>query len=114
MTGVQTCALPISSQAEHADGKGTAASVGCSDAKQDWKAKKEEQAARRKRENELKKCEEQIETLETRNTEIDALMASPEICTDVVKLQELNSEKVENETKLAGLYEMWEQLSIEA
>ncbi len=94
-------------------GKDTAASTGSgSDAKQDWKAKKEEQAARRKRENELKKCEEQIETLETRNTEIDALMASPEICTDIVKLQELNSEKVENEAKLAGLYEMWEALSL--
>lgn len=81
-----------------------------SDAKQDWKAKKEEQAAKRKRENELKKCEEQIETLESRNTEIDALMASPEVCTDVAKLQELNLEKEGNEEELAALYEKWETL----
>lgn len=93
--------------------KGSAASMGSSsDAKQDWKTKKEEQAARRKRENELKKCEEQIETLETRNTEIDALMASPEVCTDVAKLQELNHEKEDNEAKLSGLYEKWEALSL--
>lgn len=84
-----------------------------SGAKQDWKAKKEQQAAQRKRENELKKCEERIETLETRNEEIDALMASPEICTDVARLQELNREKEENESELAKLYEKWEVLSLE-
>lgn len=90
----------------------TATSSGISDAKQDWKAKKEEQAARRKRENELKKCEEQIETLETRNTEIDALMASTEVCTNVARLQELNHEKEDNESKLGDLYEKWEALSL--
>lgn len=89
-----------------------ATSSGISDAKQDWKAKKEEQAARRKRENELKKCEEQIETLETRNTEIDALMASTEVCTNVARLQELNHEKEDNESKLGDLYEKWEALSL--
>lgn len=87
------------------------ASDGISDAKQDWKAKKEEQAAKRKLENELKKCEEQIEALEARNTEIDALMASPEVCTDAAKLQELNHEKEDNEAKLSSLYEKWEELS---
>ncbi len=82
-----------------------------SDTKQDWKARKEQQAARRKKENELRKCEEAIEQLETRNSEIDLLMASPGICTDVVRLQELNREKEENETKLNDLYEKWELLS---
>lgn len=82
-------------------------------AKQDWKAKKEQQAAQRKRENDLKKCEERIEALETRNEEIDALMASPEVCTDVARLQELNREKEGNEMELAGLYEKWEALSLE-
>lgn len=82
-----------------------------SEAKQDWKAKKEEQAARRKRENDLKKCEARIEALESRNAEIEALMASPEICTDAVKLQELNQEKEGAEAELATLYETWERLS---
>ena len=49
--------------------------------------------------------------LETRNSEIDLLMASPGICTDVARLQELNREKEENEAKLNDLYEKWELLS---
>lgn len=81
------------------------------DAKQDWKIRKEQQAAQRKRENDLKKCESEIEALETRNTEIEALMASPEICTDVARLQELNKEKEEIDEKLADLMEKWELLS---
>ncbi|MDE7199362.1 MAG: ATP-binding cassette domain-containing protein, partial [Lachnospiraceae bacterium] len=42
-----------------------------SGAKQDWKAMKEQQAAARKRENDLKKCESEIETLEARTAEIE-------------------------------------------
>lgn len=79
--------------------------------KQDWQAQKEQHALQRKKENELKKCEEHIEHLEKRNEEIDALMASPEVCTDVAKLQELNKEKEINDAELAVLYEKWEQLS---
>ncbi len=81
------------------------------DGKQDWIARKEQQAAQRKKENELKKCENRIEQLETRNKEIDTLMASPEICTNVAKLQELNKEKSANDAELADLYEKWELLS---
>lgn len=80
-------------------------------AKQDWKAMKEQQAAARKRENDLKKCESEIEALEARGGEIEALMASPEVCTDVAKLQELNKEKEEIDQKLADLMEKWELLS---
>ncbi len=82
-------------------------------AKQDWKAMKEQQAAQRKRENDLKKCEERIETLENRNEEIDGLMVSPDVCTNVAKLQELNREKEGNAEELAKLYERWEELSLE-
>lgn len=82
-----------------------------SESKLDWKAQKELQAAQRKKENDLKKCEDRIEQFETRNAEIEELMASPEICTNVAKLQELNKEKEENDTLLASLYEQWENLS---
>ena len=80
-------------------------------AKQDWKAMKESQAKQRKRENDLKKCESEIEALEARGGEIEALMASPEVCTNVAKLQELNKEKEEIDQKLADLMEKWELLS---
>lgn len=108
--GASNAAGTVSRQAQ-TQGAATGA---VSDAKQDWKAKKEEQAARRKRENELKKCEEQIEVLETRNTEIDMLMSSPEVCTDVARLQELNDETEANRAELTALYERWEELSIES
>lgn len=91
--------------------KNTAPEAAGSDAKQDWKAMKEQQAAQRKRENDLKKCESEIETLEARNAEIETLMVSPEICTDVAKLQELNKEKEEIDSRLTDLMEKWELLS---
>ncbi|MDE7339778.1 MAG: ABC-F family ATP-binding cassette domain-containing protein [Lachnospiraceae bacterium] len=82
-----------------------------SENKLDWKSRKEQQAAKRKKENDLKKCEEAIETLEKRNAEIDLKMAEPEICTNVAKLQELSTEKEKNEAELESLYEKWEFLS---
>lgn len=77
----------------------------------DWKAQKEEQAKLRKKENDLKKTEKEIEDLETRDTEINEMMASPEICTDVAKLQELSKEKETITEQLSTLYEKWEELS---
>lgn len=89
----KTSAGPHAGSLSAAGAAGSAAQpTSSSDTKQDWKARKEQQAARRKKENELRKCEEAIEQLETRNSEIDLLMASPGICTDVVRLQELNRE----------------------
>lgn len=82
-----------------------------SDTKQSWKLQKELQAAQRKKENELKRCEEAIEQLEQRNNEIDLLMASPDVCTNVARLQELSKEKEANETQLNELYQKWELLS---
>jgi ATP-binding cassette subfamily F protein 3 len=82
-----------------------------SESKLDWKARKELQAAERKKQNDIKKCEEQIEKLEQRINEITELMSAPEICTDVAKLQELNKEKEENDSTLSALYEQWETLS---
>ncbi|MCD7725020.1 MAG: ABC-F type ribosomal protection protein [Clostridiales bacterium] len=82
-----------------------------SESKLDWKARKELQASQRKKENDLRKCEERIEQLETRNAQIEQQMASPEICTNVAKLQELNLEKEQNDRLLNDLYEQWEILS---
>ena len=82
-----------------------------SESKQNWKSQKEQQAAIRKKENEIRKCEEAIEALENRNAEIELKMAEPEICTNVAKLQELSKEKERNEAELESLYEKWERLS---
>ena len=80
---------------------GTAASSSASDtgAKLDWKAQKEEQARIRKRQNELKKTEDAIHQLETRDSEINELLALEEVYTDVSRLMELNKEKEEELVK---------------
>lgn len=81
------------------------------DTKLDWKQQKEEQAKLRKKQNDLKKIEEEITTLETRNEEIDALLADEEVYTNVSKLLELNAEKKSIETKLENLLSQWEELA---
>ncbi len=79
--------------------------------KLDWKQQKENQALLRKRENDLKKCEEKIEALENKNTALDAEMASPEIATNSAKLQEIAKQKEDIEAELEILYAKWEELS---
>lgn len=82
-----------------------------SDTKLDWKAQKEEQARIRKRQNDLKKVEDEIHKLETRDSEIDDLLTQEEIFSDVAKLLELNQEKADIQEKLEELYEKWEELA---
>lgn len=82
-----------------------------SESKMNWQEMKEQQAKQRKRENELKKTEEQIEALEMRDCEIDELMATPDVCTNVAKLQELSKEKAKLAKELEQLMERWEELN---
>lgn len=88
-----------------------AAKVAESEVKLDWKAQKEEQARLRKKENDLKKCEEQIARLEARVSEIDTEMSHPAIGTQVAKLQELTKEQTACQEQLEKLYEQWEELA---
>ena len=82
-----------------------------SEGKLDWKVQKEMQAAARKRENEIAKLEALIEKLETRDKEIDELMASPEICNVSAKLMELQTEKDSIAEQLLEAMERWEELA---
>ena len=90
----------------------TASSAGSpADGKIDWKAQKEEQARLRKRQNELKKVEDKIHELETRDGEIDELLSQEDVYTDVSRLMELNKEKESIQKELEVLYEKWEELA---
>ena len=82
-----------------------------SETKLTWQQQKEEQALKRKRENELKKVEERIEELETRDKEIDETMVLPDICTNVAECTKLSREKAAIAEELEGLYEKWEELA---
>lgn len=79
--------------------------------KLDWKQQKENQALIRKRENDLKKCEDKIQALETKSAALDEEMAKPEIATNSVRLQEIAAEKEHIESELEELYSRWETLS---
>lgn len=81
--------------------------------KQDWLAKKEEQAKERKRQNDLKKVEAEIEKLEARDTELDGMLTEETVYSDPAKLMELNNEKTEIATRLEMLMEEWEGLAAE-
>ncbi len=89
----------------------TAKNTAPSAQKLDWKQQKEQQAIARKKENDLKKCEERIEQLEMKDKTLDEEMAKPENATNVAKLQELVKQKEEVTAELEQLYEDWEKLS---
>ena len=82
-----------------------------SETKLTWPQQKEEQALKRKRENELKKVEARIEELEARDKEIDETMVLPDICTNVAECTKLSREKAAIAEELEGLYEKWEELA---
>ena len=82
-----------------------------SDTKQDWKSQKEEQAKIRKRQNELKKTEAEITSLEERDAQLDEALMDPEISSNVAKLMEIHKEKETIASRLEELYELWENLA---
>lgn len=96
---VNNSASPLSDCTEASNGKLT------------WQQQKEEQARRRKQENELKKTEARIEELETRDKEIDETLVLPDICTNVGRCAELSREKEAILAELEELYEKWETLA---
>ena len=82
-----------------------------SEGKLTWQQQKEEQARKRKQENELKKVEKRIEELETRDKEIDDTLVLPDVCTNVGRCAELSREKDKIQQDLEELYEKWETLA---
>ncbi len=81
--------------------------------KQDWKAKKEEQARLRKKQNDLKKAEDEIASLEAGDAQLDQELMKPEIALDAGKLMEIHREKEKIKERLEQLYELWESLAEE-
>lgn len=82
-----------------------------SETKLDWKAQKEAQAKKRKRQNDLNKIENKIASLESRDAEIDSLLSDPSVYSNSVKCQELSLEKASISKELESLYEEWELLA---
>jgi ATP-binding cassette subfamily F protein 3 len=83
---------------------------GSKGSREDWENAKKKQAETRKLENEFKKCEEEINRLEMRNTEIEDEMQNPEVASSPSKLMELSNEHEKNSKELEKLMETWEEL----
>ena len=75
-----------------------------------WQEQKERKAKEQKRQNDLKKCEEQIFLLEAQNEDIDNELLKEEVYTDSVLLQGLTKEKDQLDNTLSHLYKEWEEL----
>ena len=73
--------------------------------------KKEEQTRRRRQENELKKTEARIETLEEAIRLTEEEMSLPDNATDPHKLMDLTEKLTGLREELDGLYEKWESLT---
>ena len=68
-------------------------------------------AQKRKKENDLKKCEQRIEKLEEEKASLEEKMCDPSVATDVGKLQELSKKIEETDGQLSEAYEEWERLA---
>jgi len=80
----------------------------------DWKARKEEQARRRKCLSDLKKAEDRIAGLEEENAALQEQLQDPQIACDHVRLAEISEKSAALEKELEELYASWEALSEEA
>ena len=78
--------------------------------RESWENAKKQQALQRKLENEFKKTEEEINSLEQRNSVLDELMQLPENATVPSKLLELSAEHEKNAERLEILMKQWEEL----
>lgn len=76
----------------------------------DYKAMKEIQAAKRKKENEIKKLEDKISDYENQISELDAIMSLPENATNSARLHELSDKQAALMEELDAMYEKWEEL----
>ncbi len=88
-----------------------AASIAPAGGREDWKLQKEEKARARKKQNDLKRLEDNIHSREQRDAMIDELLSDEAVYTDVDRLIELNNEKESIRAELEGLYAQWEVLA---
>jgi len=78
-----------------------------------WKSQKEEQSRIRRRAHKIEETENKIESLESRDSEIDKLLCLPENASDPEAYIKFASEKKEIAKQLESLYLEWEKLQEE-
>lgn len=83
-----------------------------SSTKEDWLKSKDQQANKRKLDNQIKKIESEIHELEKLITSIDDQLCLEEVYTNAEKATKLLDEKTDYDTQLENLYEKWEELLV--
>ncbi len=79
--------------------------------KRDWMLQKELKAGFRKLENDLKRTESEIQQLEATLSALDEKLQDPAIASDSARLLAVHKEREETDSRLASLYEHWENVS---
>ncbi len=79
--------------------------------KMDWQEQKKQQAAIRKKQNELKRTEEQIAELEAERERLETEAGDPSVATNSAHLMELHTQMTSIDAQLEALYENWELLA---
>lgn len=97
-------------QAANIANKESCAKAELTESAKDYKAMKEIQAAKRKKENEIKKLEDKISDYENQISELDAIMSLPENATNSARLHELSDKQAALMEELDAMYEKWEEL----
>lgn len=97
-------------QAANIANKESSAKAELTESAKDYKAMKEIQAAKRKKENEIKKLEDKISDYENQISELDAIMSLPENATNSARLHELSDKQAALMEELDAMYEKWEEL----
>lgn len=80
---------------------------------EEYKARKQLAARKRKLENDIKRAEDKIAELETAIEEGNSLLATETVATDYIKAAEISDKNAEMQAELDGLYDEWESLSAE-
>ena len=76
----------------------------------EYKQRKEEAAAERKRKKQIENAENDIERLETELAELNEKMLLPEISSDYPKIMEMTSRAAEMQNQIDSLYELLDKL----
>ena len=79
----------------------------------DYTLEKQRRAKERKKQNDIKKAEALIETLDGEIEELNNLLQSDEVVSDYEKLTELTQKLEEKQSELEKAYESWEELTSE-
>ncbi len=88
----------------------TATTPLASEGKKDWQAMKEEQAKERKRQNDLKKTEEKIASIEAEIERLNEEMAKEEIYSSPAESLKIHKQQTKLNEELETLYELWDSL----